>query len=266
VLVAVAACEPDLPPTPVSRKTLPAPQACVTGLPPKPRAFIGPDVKLKVTCGAMARAAVASVSDEGTGITEWHAALSGDAAFSLVQSDFASCGGGGPLVADVDFTPPTSAVPGDTFDAVVTVSADQDAFPTTTVKVHGEVVAPVVVSDKSMVDFGDVETATLVTQELTFRVDTIGLRVQAPPADYPFTIQETQPPMSTLATYAIRVLAGPRGDYTMPAVWTVGADPMVGLPEACVWRKTIPIHARIVVREDQDGGVDAGPDAGSDGP
>jgi hypothetical protein len=228
-----------------------------------PRASVGPDATIRVFCGQSAQAPVASVSDSGGGITSWSISLDGDPHFALPTFMFQTCVGLSPTVALVSFGAPNTAVPGDTFDTVATVSADDGSFPAGTAKVHAEIVAPTATVDKAALELGDVLVGTVVQQVVTFHLDEAGVSIAPPTDSMPFAFSFAG---RTGGRQEIpwRVTAGALapGDYTYASKWAVGPRPGAYSPE-CDWHVTIPLHVRVVAPggDSADGGADA-----ADGP
>jgi hypothetical protein len=224
--------------------------------PAVPHALIGPDATIRVACGQPNQAAVASVSVEGSGLVAWSIALAGDPAFTG-DGTFDTCAGIGPTVAFVTFLPPANAVPGDTFDTVVTVTAADGSFAPGTVKVHAEVVVPSVTVDKSSIDFGDVLAGATVQDTLLFRLEQTGVSL-TPPADespFAFAIDGIGARVPNSMPWRIIAVAAAPGDYDFASEWSA-AEVMTAwpVPASCRWRTTIPLHMHVV-----------GPDAGVDG-
>ena len=102
------------------------------------RAFIGPDVEMRVHCGVvLADAPIASVDEVEGGCTDWSLSWQGDPAFTFIAATpmgvpgvFHTCATTGTTVASIAFTAPPIAVPGDTFDVVVTVAPSTARSPT----------------------------------------------------------------------------------------------------------------------------------------
>jgi hypothetical protein len=232
----------------------------------KPVAHIGPDANLRVLCGQPARAAVASVDVPGAGLTWWSLSLEGDQGYAADPLTFVTCAAASPRVAFVSFVPPMDAVPGDAFDARVTVRSSDGAFATDTVQVHAEVAAPTVTVDTTMIDFGDVALGSLSLLDVALQVES-QVSVVAPSDEAPFSF----------LSYSTSDRVGPRvfkfhvvaaastpGDYSLRSEWRAGYQPDGTFPAPCDWHLTIPIHMHVL--DDVDGGSDAGPNAPEDGP
>jgi hypothetical protein len=260
----LAACAAGPPQPTMTADAIPG--VCVTSGPPKPIAHIGPDVQVRAPCGLSGRAAVASVDEQGPGLTTWSVSLDNPTAFSLDQIFFDTCQKLGPSVAFVSFGPPPGSMPGDAFDTVATISAIGDVFPPGRVKVHGEVIVPRVSADQTTVELGDVAPFTDAAQLLSFRNE------DAQPLSFassvavqgPFTIAMA-PGKSMLPTSTWQVNFAPSGpgDYAATVTFTATPQAHFGIAPACSWRQDIALHAH--VPGTPDGGAGAG-DGGGDGP
>jgi hypothetical protein len=245
-----------------------APNSCQSNVAPMPLANIGPDVDLKVLCGGNVSAPVASVSELGAGITRWSVSVAGDPGFSIDQANPTTCLLGGVTIAQVTFQAPVDAVPGDSFDAVVTVRADNDAFAPGTVKVHADVVAVDVTVDQTSVDFGEVLAGIGANKAVTFQNHSSGpVLIQPPPADGPFLYGAPVPlaPGQSLAFSFIATATVP-GDYSSTGTWTamaVGLGDAGTIPQGCTRTFDVAVHARIVYSPDAP---DAGAGDGGAGP
>ena len=230
-----------------------------------PLANLGPDLTVRVLCRAGSRGAIASVDEPGPGETPWTVSLDGDDNFSLEAATFVTCNNGGVSVAFVDLQPAFDAVPGDTYDAVATISADHGTFPTTKVALHGEVVAPNVTAP-SLVDFGDVPAWQPQTRTLRFNNASPSPVAIAPAAGDlgPFSMSnavvKAPPPPQNVTEWTLSLDSPPPGDYDVPIVWTATPSPALTFPPACLWTQTIRLRAHVV--GDPDGGP---PDANRDG-
>jgi hypothetical protein len=69
--------------------------------------------------------------------------------------------------------PPTAHV-GDTFEAALTVSADNGQFPPTTVSLHARVIEPRLTFDPPELDFGDVPVGGRIARLVSMRSETAG--------------------------------------------------------------------------------------------
>jgi hypothetical protein len=236
-----------------------------------PLANLGPDLTLRVLCRTGARGAIASVDEPGPGVTPWSVSLDGDDHFSLEGASFVTCNnGGGPTVAFVDLQPTFDDVPGDTYEAVATISANNGTFPTTKVAVHGQVVAPNVTAP-SVVDFGEVPAWQPQTRTLRFNnasPSPVAIVPSAVPTATdlgPFTmssaVMSSRPPPSNVIEWTISLNSPAPGDYDIPTVWTATPSPALIFPPACLWTQTIDLRAHVV--GDPDGGPPASRDGGS---
>jgi hypothetical protein len=256
-LVAVAACTGD---GPITDGTA----GCSVTVKPAAVVNLGPDLILHGTCGGVARGAVASVSESAGGLINWSASIDGDPSLGLDTFHFTSCASSGPQVVLVRFAPPLSAKPGDGFDAVVTVRADHDAFPTGTVKVHGQVERPVVTATPQMIDFGDVSADAAKTMTLSFRNESgapIDVVPPTPDPRLPFDLRALMMPMDIapggVTQFDVEVNAFPPGDYSTTFVWATTSLVSTMLPDGCTGIVMTAVHAHIVP---PDGGVDGATD------
>jgi hypothetical protein len=172
----------------------------------------------------------------------------------------------------VVFTAPATAVPGDTFDAVVTVHALDGSFADGTVKVHAAIIVPRITVDKTTIDFGDVSVGAESTISLKF--STLDPVEVGPDAfvKAPFLVGGGGGVEGGIA-WNLSVGAGARypfgsgpGDYTTTFTWTAPASPQAR-PAACLWTTTTTVHARILGADVGDAGtsVDAPNDDEADG-
>jgi hypothetical protein len=263
-LLALASC---------GKASVPGPSLGGSGLAPgcqssgagTPLANLGPDLNLPVLCRMSARGAVASVDQEGPGATTWAVSLDGDPHFSLEGETFVTCEGTSPTVAMVDLQAEFESVPGETYDAVATISAVGDVFPTTRVAIHGEVEAPRV-SAPTSVDFGDVPAWTLSSQMVRFiNSSPAPVAIVLGPDDplpFSFAFGDASKVASSTTPWLIELQPSPPGDYTVTTSWTATPNPMLTFPPACLWTQTITLHAHVV--DAPDAGADGSPDAGAD--
>jgi hypothetical protein len=230
-----------------------------------PLANLGPDLTLRVLCGTGSRGAIASVNDPGPGSTSWSVSLAGDQQFSLEAETFFTCTLNGPSVAMVDLQAAAGAVPGDTYEAVATIRADDDSFPTTTVALHGEVVAPHVTAPTS-VDFGAVPAGSLQLRTLRFNnasPSPVAI-IPSTTTPSPFSLSQGVAPIALVdntTDWTISLDASPPGDYTTSVLWTASPSPQLRFPAACLWTQTIALHVHVV--DNGDGGPDANRDGGT---
>jgi hypothetical protein len=219
---------------------------------------------MQVLCGGAARGAIASIDEPGSGAVAWSASLSGSPQVTLEQSSFVTCSGD-VTVAFVDLQVPPGAKPGDTYDAVATIESKQRAFPTGTVKVHGEVVAPKVTAP-TRVEFGDVPASVPTFLPVHIVNKSPALVVISPDSiDVPpfgLTLGSRSPDGNS-TIWDVEILQAPPGDYTETVTFTgEPAGKLTDFPPACVWTQTITIHAHLV--GDADGGPDASHDGGTE--
>jgi hypothetical protein len=166
----------------------------------------------------------------------------------------------------VDLQAEYGSVTGETYDAIATISAAGDAFPATTVAIHGEVVAPRV-SAPTNVDFGDVPAWTSPVQTIRFVNSSAGLVAILPSLGeptLPFSLSIGDLPKGDSSTipWRISLEPSPPGEYTITTTWTATPSPMLKFPPACLWTQTITLHAHVV--DGPDGGDDASRDAAAD--
>jgi hypothetical protein len=248
-----------------------------------PRALIGPDVDVRVLCDSGGSVPIASVDELGAGVTKWSFTVNGDAAFGHPTVEtFVTCEANSPQVAFVNFSPPMDALPGATFDAIAAVHADDGSFADGTVKLHGEVTAPVLTVDKARVDFGNVAPGDNPTIPLHFTREygVVNPFPQSPDA----TSMSGGVVSYSYGPFDITPMKEPGSSFVLPLVWNVTFTPDVpsdysatvgwratpsggpgvipGVPTACNWTTTISLHARVV----GDGGADADTADPSDGP
>jgi hypothetical protein len=239
----------------------PFPTSCLTDVAPMPLVNLGPDVNFKVLCAGAVSAPVASVSELGAGITEWSISIDGHPAFSISQTAATTCGTSGVTVAQVLFQAPADAVPGDSFDAVVTVQSVNGAFAPGTVKVHADIVAVDVTVDRTSVDFGDVPANVIANQVLTFRNLSSGeVWIQAPPDIAPFVYGAFLAPIAPGQSLERRFSASAfiAGDYSSTGTWTatVMRGDVAMVPPSCTRTFDVAAHARIFYPPDPgDGGA-----------
>jgi hypothetical protein len=230
--------------------------ACPSSKGAKPRASIGPDVKLEVVCGQTVSGAIASVSNSEGGTTTWSVSLAGDSSFSLEQGAFATCAGMSPSVAIVIFTPPTTAALGDSFDTVATVRADDGSFPSGTVAVHATVIALTATVEPTVLELGEVAPGQIAEKTLTFHAAPGASAIQ--PSDFaPFSFHFAGSRTNGRDfAWNVTALSSTPGDYMLLSQWTVGLKPGA-LPPACDWHVNVPIHVRVLDPATRDGGADA---------
>jgi hypothetical protein len=255
-LVAVAACGSGVQPPDYGMVPLcPAQNAT-------PLANIGPDLHLRAPCGGVVTGVVASVAELGTGSFNWNASIEGDPALQI-SGGFPMCTvKPEPQLATVQFVPPLSAKPGDSFDAVVTITAGDDVFPAGAVNVHAEVVQPTVTVDRSTIDFGDVSLDGHPSEMLVFRNETAApIVVVAPASAPPFVYDQdrTSIPSGAASARRVGVFGDTPGDVTTVSVWTTTAGPDTELPEGCTGSISVSVHARLIAPDGgmQDSSADA---------
>ena len=246
-----------------STATLPPPSPPPTDNPcdsagtPKPHVSVGPDVAVEAMCGTIVPVPYASVANVGGGSLFWSTAIEGDSAFVLESVPADVCNGSTQILG-AQFVPPQSAVPGDTFDAVVTVTFANGVFPTSQVKLHGVVAKPRVTVTPPRLDFGAVDLSVpQVDLGIAFLNDGNGaIRVTAEDASEPFLIRLPPDNFETGKTLMASVSLTPAvvGDFTTTTTWTVapatnGTPP----PAACNAQIDVEVHATVVAG---DGGAD----------
>ena len=233
---------------------------CSRIAPPMPFVQVGADVTLRALCHADAQSEVASVEELGAGVTAWSASIQSATpdAFSLggdPTHSFETCRTNGISKLTVIFTPSSDARPGDAFDAFVTLHADDGSFPGAAAKVHGEVVAPLVQTDATTVDFGDLLPGAVAQQSLVFFVvNDTGSSLNGAYVDSPFSLRMLPPSANQphVSAWVAGFTSSVPGDYSASVPFSTSHNP--ALPTACEWSKTISLHARVLA----DGGV---PDA-----
>jgi hypothetical protein len=250
-----------------------------TSSPPMPRALIGPDVDVRVLCGGTTQVPIASVDELGAGFTKWSFTVAGDSSFGALQgpdaavepglglaphsNNFVTCQANSPQVAFVGFNPPADALPGTSFDAIATVHSEDRSFADGTVRLHGEIVTPVVTVDKTSVDFGSVGVGDVLALALAFTIEG-GAEVFIVPDSYsepPFSItlvDKAQDPSSSLRNWSVAFQSNVPGDYSASVGWQALPATLLKAPTPCIWATMMTLHARVV----GDGGADSGsPDA-----
>jgi hypothetical protein len=232
--------------------------------PPMPRALIGPDLSLRVLCNGQTSGPIASVDEQGPGVTSWSISVTGDPAFAPGARSFQTCRGDSPQVAFVGFTPPPNAVPGDSFDAVATVHAEDGSFADGTVNLHGEVAAANVAASTTAIDFGDVAPGDVPARELDFTVlDGGAVQILHDVlSGSPFVFTEVSPPRTgsrIASNWRVTFQSRVPDDYTTSVGWRGLPVERTGLAAAaaCVWTTTVTLHARVLA----DGGASDGGDA-----
>jgi hypothetical protein len=224
-------------------------------------ANLGPDLTIRVLCASSGQGAVASVNQIGPGEAEWSTSIVGAPELTLENSTNVTCQSTGTTVAIVNLQAGPDSKPGDSYDAVVTITAANDAFPTGQVKVHGEVVAPKAFLP-SIVDFGDVPANTPDVRIVHFLSASPSPLTYVPTLDAttPFSVPYGMPraPNLTTTDWLITFAPSPPGDYTVGSTWTVApaepAPPGHELAPGCILTQAITLHAHVV---DPDGGTDA---------
>jgi hypothetical protein len=237
------------------------------GIAPTPTVHIGPDVSMRGLCGTTTQAAVASVDERGEGVTQWSLSVRGDPAFVVSPGPMRACQLTGASVGFVLFTPAPDKLPGQTFDAVVSVHADDGSFADGTVNVHAEIVAPQITVDTRTIDFGDVPALVQVRRTVNFSAPAqdVSLVVERGP-DLEFSVgmalgvdQKVAP---SLHSWSVMFISSTLGDHSTSMTWTAFPAASPSAAAACTWSATIDMHARVVA--DDAGGSD-GADGGSDG-
>jgi hypothetical protein len=184
--------------------------------------------------------------------------VSGDPSFTVDKGTFESCVTEPPAVAFVHFTAPVMAEPGDSFDAVVTISAEGDAFPSGTVNVHGEIVRPTVTLDPRVVEFGDVPFGTHPSATVVFRnMTTVTLLIIPPPDAPPFVFDRGAVGVlpGSIASRIVSVGAISEGNHAADAIWSLMPRPDLDLPPSCAGTASVSLHALVLAPA--DGGTDA---------
>jgi hypothetical protein len=271
--------------------------------PSMPLALIGPDVDVRVFCAGATQVAIASVDEPGAGLTRWSFSVTGDPAFGLgpppgpntSPNAFVTCMATSPQIALVEFAPPADALPGSTFDAVSTVRSDDGSFAAGTVKLHGEVVAPVIRIEPTRIEFGDVAAGGHPTIPLRLTPengenvipmpdsppDAKGVSAGLAAYSYgPFVVTPMAVQMGVNGITAndfvwnVTLMTDVPGDYSQTIAWRavptrtfVTNEPGANPPPpqdvpACDWTTTITLHGRVAVGA---GGADAARADVSDG-
>lgn len=240
-----------------------------TAAPSMPLVHIGPDVTIEVPCGSQVDVPVASLSEAGSRGFTWTPSLQGD--FNIFVANFPTVGiscSGLAMVLRLTVVPPASAVPGDTYDAALTISSPDAAFPTGTVHVHAKVVVASFTIEPSEIDFGDVNTTTSPSIPVTFRSPWAGpvfvgteSRVRAP---FTFGTEFLATTAGAGVVNPLSVDWGTIGEHTAEFTWT-SARKGGALSPACTVVKTVKVRARGVPMP-LDAGAPAGPpDGGAPG-
>jgi hypothetical protein len=264
-LAFVGACGSSSPTSmpPIMTRPPGMPLCAATNGTPVAHVSVGPDASLEVLCRTQVQGPVASITNIGGGTLTWSATITGDSAF-VVDKQVPSqiCNDGLTHVVSVVLAPPATAVPGDTFDAVVTISAKNGEFPSGTVKVHGVVVTPRLVADPPLVDFGVVELPlwTPPFKDVTLRNDSsVPVFVKSPSVDAAFLyepemgIQGIKPGTHILEMVALTATVP--GMYASAATWSASGDSTFNVPGSCLGQVTAQMRA-IVVAASADGGTD----------
>jgi hypothetical protein len=261
----VGACGSSSPtPVPPIRTNPPGMPLCAaTSGTPVAHVSIGPDASLEVLCSAQVQGPVASITNMGGGILTWSVTITGDSAFVVdAKVPKQICNDGLTRVVSVLLAPPATALPGDTFDAVVTISAANGEFPSGTVKVHGVVVTPRFVADPQLVDFGVVEYPSSMprVKGVTLRNDSgVVLFTRPPPVDAAFLyapaagVLEIRPGTQLIET--VTLTATFPGTYTAAPTWSAAGVSTFDVPAACLGQVTAQMRAIVVVAS-EDGGTD----------
>jgi hypothetical protein len=214
-------------------------------------ANLGPDVDARVLCGDSVTVPYASVSSLDETLITWTPTISGAPEWTLDSNGSGTTvvTGGLTTVVTATLAAPLTAVPGDRYDAIVSVRADADAFPPGTVNLHGEVVAPVVTVDQISIDFGDIPLGGPATRTLTFRNESPSpVLLFAAANEGPFVFSEPSAPLKQGQQVGLTVVAAALtlGDYTTEASWRSSATVNTQLPPACLGSTKVTVHVRIV--------------------
>jgi hypothetical protein len=213
-------------------------------------------------------AGVASVDEEGDGSTSWSTSLTGDPGFLLPQNVFLTCQANSPTVALVQFLVPPDAVPGDAFDATVTVQASDGSFTEGQVHVHADVTAPMYELAPTSIDFGDVLPDHPATRMLTIvdhDASPVGITAQlvtaiGVPEPFGYGPDRAQGVMENTQHWIVSFNGHDVGDYATTLEFSAGASS----PSLCQTKRSLALHGRVVA---PDGGAgDSGAhDATADG-
>lgn len=235
--------------------------------PPMPTVHIGPDLAIQAFCGTSTEAAVASVDERGHGVTKFSLSVAGDPEFSVKEEVVTVCQANGPTVASVQFAPTLDKRPGQTFDAIVTVRADDGSFPDGQVRVHAEIVVPSVVVSAKTIDFGEVPLGATAMHTLSLIAPspsvslTLGNFVNSDFAiDWTPTVAMKANP--DLQIWTVSFTASTPGDHVREITWNAGPIVTGDIPE-CNATGTVTVRAHVHAPdggagdEAADGGVDS---------
>jgi len=252
-----AACTTSARPTPPSAPPILPLRSCEDGSgTPKPRVSLGPDVNVEVMCGTTVTVPFASITNDGLNFIRWTTTIEGSPAFILDDKlPHEACNDGTTQVPAATLQPLTGAVPGDTYDAIVTITFANDVFPAGQVKLHAVVATPRFTITPSRIDFGTVAALAMPPRaRIVFHNDSNGSTfVASSSVAAPFTLffAANLFTSGTATNGDIGLIATIAGEYATTATWTVA--PALGVPEACLAHATAELHATVV---GGDGGVD----------
>ena len=217
-----------------------------------PRAHIGPDVDARVLCASTTTVPVASVDEQGSGITSWSATIVGDPALSIAKpGSFSTCVAKGPDVASVQIVALNSAHPGDTYDGVVTVSAADRSFPTGMVKVHAVVSAPIISATPTLVEFGDVPAGRSAQRTVTFVASNATPVDLTPTASSGMFSLMRNPPTTKPEinqTWTVTLPEARPGDWAETITWR--ASPSPSAQADCTSVTEVRVHAHVLPASD----------------
>lgn len=235
-------------PVPVGPPCLPSSPSA----PDMPLVHVGPDVSLEIPRGGGGVVPIASVSSLAGDGFRWRTSIEGDTSiFSAPAEYVATCPAGGVTVVNVTVDLPLSALPGDAFEAKVTVSAEAGAFPTRSATVRVKVGAPTFSVDPQLVDFGDVpygESRALPVRFINGSTDILYAETQqqeVSPFYFGSAFLPLKPGSVAGLTNMVGLLTADVGEHTAEITWRAGTR-QVDLPDACYTRRTVKLHARIV--------------------
>jgi hypothetical protein len=253
--VALAACGGSTPQGRADAGSVGQNPLCITATtdPPEPLAHIGPDVSAPVPCAGIVLLPVASFSNTGGDGFRWTATLQGDAnVFSLPRTESITCFSGGVDIVTVQVATPPAAVPGDAFDAMVTISSPDGLFPQGQVAIHVTVASTAFELVPEVLDFGTLALGGSTSRTLAIHnPSSTGLVLTTDQQMVgPFTFRTSMAKVGPGMTPML-VLVNPMqaGDFDVEASWTAAIRP--DAPPACRSTKTIRLRAHVVA---PDGG------------
>jgi hypothetical protein len=215
-----------------------------------PLVHVGPDVDVDVVCNTGTEVPIASLSTQAGPPIFWQVTKMGADNISITAaSRGVLCPGFSGTVVNATVGAPEAAVPGDTFEATFTFSAQDGEFPTATVTVRVRVVRPEFSIEPAVLDFGDVPELEDRNAVITIRNTTannLSLSIQRTPT-LPFMVQPILLDVRSLGSSAanVRFVGTSAGVYDDEAIWST-PTPDAG---ACTVSKSLQLHARVVARD-----------------